>query len=351
MAETELQRWRLPPEVIYKVMTCLLPTRDNAIIPHSDPAAKVLLAFSAVSWATREEAVKYLKKHCIYIDDPLRVEYFTLGLLGSKKWPSDCPNAFEGITSIHVCIPTTLKNVIEFVSLSMLFKHAGPSLRRAVVEWPGCRLLMSEHEEEVAGNFMIEGILSMVKLEELICETNFYFLLTRIAARFLESKPMGILPALKRLGIYSIGFYRPLPNFPSIEQIVVQETCIYQDEFLSPAFMESRRRRSKKPVELRVLLTPDSGDNLQTYHRDLDSWLGTLGRKCFRTTMCWLPEGSCAKCFWVRAALAGELWDLGSDDEPKRRRCRCYNAANHLGKFSPDGRRINLYGGGSIPWE
>ncbi|KAI0162100.1 hypothetical protein GGR57DRAFT_498445 [Xylariaceae sp. FL1272] len=67
---------RLPWELIFEIMTCLLPCDPEALIPPSHPATKVLLAFSAVCHSTRRVAVPKLLQHCVYFGSTHKLSRF-----------------------------------------------------------------------------------------------------------------------------------------------------------------------------------------------------------------------------------------------------------------------------------
>ncbi|KAI4859936.1 hypothetical protein F4820DRAFT_466207 [Hypoxylon rubiginosum] len=312
MAELQPQQMRIPLELVFKVMTCLLLTNENAIIPQSHPATQILLAFSTVSRATHEEATKKLKQHCLYIANPRRVACFAR-CLQSWKWTSNSPSVFQGITDLFLCIPNTPGSRFP---VYILFNHIGPSLRRATLEWK-LPLPLGVREHEPANDAITRGILSMVNLEELICDISFFNLVAR-TADFPRSDSMEVLPALKRLGIYgTLSWYTDahnLPNFPSIEHIVVMKTNISSDVIFSHLSFELRQQQSKEPVKV-VAVVLDHPFYLQQWFVPCRQWAEKTSKGCFFVTKHLVPMENFNGGFWRRTALAGELWDLGSDEQ------------------------------------
>ncbi|KAI1494395.1 hypothetical protein F5X96DRAFT_589777 [Biscogniauxia mediterranea] len=219
------QLMRLPLELIFQVMTSLLPGNPYAVIPAPHPATQLLVAFSLVSRATHEIAVRELRRHCLYLDSDRRLSRFLLCLEASRQSRTQLPSVFQDITSLYLApFGRSLDNLPTAEWTRELFCYTRESLRRLIVDIPFDSLPPWDDHLNV-GPVLREGFAQLTKLEEFVC--------TRDAVRFdMGDDPSEQLqpvlqqwPRLRRLGLYrpmcSERFWGCLANLPNLEHAVL----------------------------------------------------------------------------------------------------------------------------------
>ncbi|KAI1800062.1 hypothetical protein F4811DRAFT_567430 [Daldinia bambusicola] len=93
----------LPTEIIFQIMSSLLPTDEKAYAPRWHEATKLLLAFSRVSRATHSEATRKLRQQCIFIS-MTRTPRFLRSLTTFRQSKFSLPSAFTNIKRMYLNI-------------------------------------------------------------------------------------------------------------------------------------------------------------------------------------------------------------------------------------------------------
>ncbi|KAI2621155.1 hypothetical protein GGR54DRAFT_647205 [Hypoxylon sp. NC1633] len=121
---------RIPMEIIYEIMSSLLPEDKTSLIPPSHPATQLLLSFRSVSCATNAEAVRLFKQHCIFLDSYPRLIQFVLCAEESRALKTTMPSIFRDIEVLYLeALPIT-------GLVAKLFSLTSKSLRRLVLHFP-----------------------------------------------------------------------------------------------------------------------------------------------------------------------------------------------------------------------
>ncbi|KAI6087775.1 hypothetical protein F4821DRAFT_258518 [Hypoxylon rubiginosum] len=303
----------IPMEIIRKVMKCLLPADPNAIISHDDPAMKLLLAFSTVSRATHEEAVKLLKQHGLNFESQARTSRFVACLNRKLLFGSALPSVFEGIESIHLNISQPC-----FMSYTLL-SHVAPTLRRLTIE-TDANTRAGFHLWKVPFAHIFP---KMVNLEDLVGTMELFHLIVS-----LEEEHQGnsrFLPSLKRLALRSDWqVYQdqciewPLHKFPLIEHMVLFEACVFPRFSFPAELVKFREQNAVGPLKM-VLVDqkPDhphmSGVGVWYCDCKIDK-LDVAGGDNVIITKHELVSEAYNVNTWSSAALAGELWGWGGKE-------------------------------------
>lgn len=148
-----------PLELVYQVMSSLLPDDDDTFIPPSHGTTQLLLAFSSVSKGVHKEAVILMRRHCMYIDSNDRLIRFLRCLQASRESTTGLPNIFNDIDKLCLIPRNPMDSLDRFddSNVDELFLHVMWSLRRLVVNLKGTG---------APPNFN-----SLVQLEELVCSS------------------------------------------------------------------------------------------------------------------------------------------------------------------------------------
>ncbi|KAI6087777.1 hypothetical protein F4821DRAFT_277482 [Hypoxylon rubiginosum] len=309
MDPRDQQQRHFPLELVFQVMTCLLPTKDNAIIPQSHPATKVLVAFLTVSRATYREAVRQLKKHCIYLghhDDIfcfincLRIRQRTISRVASL------PSVFQDITSMYLYIDDARTTCWAIMYILI---HTGPTLKRLTVETSDEPFMFPG--KDIAPTAAIQfGLEYLTKIEELITNADFFYMFAGTA----DQKPPPLFTTLKRLALMSNWvhdnpcWYWPLVRFPAINHIVLKATCIFRDYTFPPELVDFREQHSIGPVK--IVLPCDDGPWKNFYCPCKAYYIEREGGDHVHVMKQLL---SLDDYDWWKAAVAGEIWDWGDD--------------------------------------
>ncbi|KAI1770821.1 hypothetical protein F4818DRAFT_454960 [Hypoxylon cercidicola] len=313
MAQVQPQQPHIPLELVFEIMTCLLPVNEHAIIPLSHPATQALLAFTTVSRATHEDAVKKLKQHCLHIDNSDRLSRFVRCLEASQQSSLGLPSVFQGITSMYLHVSDTYRAYINAVGL---FKHFRTSLQRLIVQRDTAPNLIDATRQ------MSLAIAELPNLEELSCGTDIVDLVVYSRFPFLSIDTWvnrRLFPALKRLGVKSYDNSRmnaplrwPIVLMPSIELAVLLETCPFDGAttFLTPQLIQQATRTV-------MIVLAETGRDPEFYSENDIRMIENRGQGYLRAKKHLIPNGESCDNFWLRNSLSGELWDLGDDQQAR----------------------------------
>lgn len=166
----EAQLMRLPWELVFNVMTSLLPPNPKTLISAADEATQFLLRFSLVSRATHEIAVRKLKQHCIFIDTEGRLRFFLLCLRRSRKSTLGLPSVFDNISTMYLApFGSIMTNLRIAPLIREVLEHASPTLKRLMLHMPHeCLPPWNRNSNEV-GMVLHTSLEKLTNLEEFVC--------------------------------------------------------------------------------------------------------------------------------------------------------------------------------------
>ncbi|KAI1759569.1 hypothetical protein GGR53DRAFT_527124 [Hypoxylon sp. FL1150] len=349
---------RFPLEIIFEVMKCLLPRKQNALISQAYPAKKALLAFSTVlrtthreavkhfkqhclnfeiptdwpasitafghprtrvllafltvSKATHREAVKQLKRHCIHLATPEQLIRFVRCLRISQQSASSLPSIFEGITGLYLCIWDARFTCWEIMQLLM---HVGKSLKRLTVESIADSHLCESRPGDVVSTAAVRaGLAHLTKIEELITTADIYRLVVSVS----RQRPLPLFATLKRLALSSHWEILweechswPLHRFQAIEHIVLDYTCIFLDFSFPAELVNFRKQQSIGPVKI---VLPRCNGNWKSYFcKCRIQHIESHGGNNIQVIQQQIPR-TIVEDWWWEGAATGEIWGWGDEN-------------------------------------
>ncbi|KAK6958324.1 hypothetical protein Daesc_001122 [Daldinia eschscholtzii] len=293
MDQTENKSIRLPMEIIFQIMSALLPANEKAHLPPWHEAGKLLLAFSRVSHATHDEAIRKLKERCLYASVSRNCR-FVLSLKAYQRSNLPLPSIFTNIRRMYICFMGngSLGRTLE------LFDHIGPSLRSLTLDYfsPVIELDPNEQPE------WRRCFKKLTQLEELACTIEILMMASDPNNR---DKGEPLWPNLKRLGIiicymaFDISWL--FAQSPQLNHIVLRKTVRPNLAIqILPPRDDPSHQLPKTPVT--VAISEHEDQSIQDKYVEDDR---------LRVLKYALPGKQWSSEIWWRAVLGGMLWDLG----------------------------------------
>ncbi|KAI0125468.1 hypothetical protein BJ170DRAFT_433043 [Xylariales sp. AK1849] len=222
---------RLPLELVFYVLTSVLPFNPTTLVPASDDGTQLLVSFSIVNHGKHKFAVRKVQQRRIVLDIDGRLRRFLLGLEGPCESGLSLASVFDNISTMYLA-PFRLD-------------HVGQSTIRSLVDMP-FDSLPPWYDHLNVRPVLHEGLERLVNLEEFVC--------TRDAVRFSipddASEVRGLKPVLyhwprlRRLGLNrpmcNIRFLECMADVPYLEHVVLTSTLdIVSREFdFGPVYHE-----------------------------------------------------------------------------------------------------------------
>ncbi|KAI1335019.1 hypothetical protein F5Y15DRAFT_420257 [Xylariaceae sp. FL0016] len=320
------QIMRLPLELIFQVMTSLLPSNPDALVPVSHDGTQLLIVFALVSRATHQVAIRNIQRHCLYLDSDHLLGRFLLSLEASLRPPPgvSLPSVFRGLSTLYLApFGRSIDNLPTAQWTRELFYYTCGSLRRLIVDIPFASLPPWDDHLGV-GPVLQEGFVQLTQLNEFVC--------TRDALRFSmesdsdageELRPLlQSWPNLRRLGLNrpqcSPRFWQCVASLPKLECLVLSSPLAMTSATNDFDFMSYYGERARRP--LTVVLAQNQLDILQQRAKvtpPTDSRSGNAN--AMRVVNYKTPvsarsgDGVTGQTWLTQTALDGELWDDRSE--------------------------------------
>jgi hypothetical protein len=166
----EVQLMRFPWELIFNVMTSLLPPNPKSVIPAADEATQFLLRFSLVSRATHEISVRKLKQHCIFLDTESRLRLFLLCLQRSRESTLGLPSVFDNISTMYLApFGSIMTNLRIAPMIREVLGYTSPTLKRLMMHMPHECLPPWNRDSNEVGMVLHTSLEQLTNLEEFVC--------------------------------------------------------------------------------------------------------------------------------------------------------------------------------------
>ncbi|KAF2114859.1 hypothetical protein BDV96DRAFT_646727 [Lophiotrema nucula] len=297
---------RLPIELVLHVITCCLPGKDE-ILPPDHATTKTLVSFTLVCKETRRLATRYLREHCVYLNDDRRLRALLL-LMPERPDLRKIHQLFLAPFDVDGSIddqPTAIwvKELFNFTCLS---------LRRLVMDIP-LRSVRPENDHLDVRRIMAEGFQRLESLEEFVSVQD---------ELYLEAPHLGLdvplwrgWPKLRRLALYNVdaddAFWAFVAAMPALETLVLTRA----DSLRDCNMKEEYRGNTDRP--LKVLLVNIEDDQVRFGNMIRFNW-DIVDEERKMTIMLYNVPGIYARVHpiegcqrFVKAAAAdGTLWDL-----------------------------------------
>ncbi|CAM1506680.1 Fc.00g063210.m01.CDS01 [Cosmosporella sp. VM-42] len=230
------ERSALPPELLYHVIECVLPSNPYALVPPSHPSTKTLLALTRVSRDTHRLATKLLRQRCLYIDSNRRLADL---LLCVPRFVPTLPPvlSLRNITSLYLApFGENLNDQPTAIWVRELFCEVCETLKRLVVLMPFQSLDPLDDHLNVRRTLR-EGFERLHKLEEFVCLGDYPALSVSDGA----TDVWRLWPDLKRLTLFgapanSHWLWWDIATLPKLQHVVLArslhvETTNIKDEY------------------------------------------------------------------------------------------------------------------------
>lgn len=167
-SSSDLERAKLPPELLQLIVENVLPANSQAIVSTSHSSAKTLLALTGVSRITYKLASKLLRQRCLCVDSSRRLIKVLLCM--NRLTPTLPPTfSLRSITSLYLDpFERSLEDQPTAIRVRELFFEVCQTLRRLVVRIPFSSLDRLDDRLNVRRTLR-DGFEQLTGLEEFVC--------------------------------------------------------------------------------------------------------------------------------------------------------------------------------------
>ncbi|KAH0341058.1 hypothetical protein KCU81_g6548, partial [Aureobasidium melanogenum] len=229
----------LPVELLDHIIRFTIPDSDYLAYSASHPTTKTLLALCMVSKATNRSAKALLYTHCLYIDEPWRLDL----LLTRSFCQPDFQTSATHIKNLYLSpfSRDTIREPKVVTQVAELFTLLSPSLKRLIINMP----LRSHYPEEDTVDklrpILRSGFEQLVHLEE-FCSIEDELYLAYWDPTFSQQVHLNEVndfmferwTKLSRLALYNQmldpAFSAVLARMPNLEKVVLSEPDYEGDE-------------------------------------------------------------------------------------------------------------------------
>ncbi|KAL2870255.1 uncharacterized protein BJX67DRAFT_279019 [Aspergillus lucknowensis] len=192
----------LPPELILRIVECVIPSSPPVAFPPRHVVTRTLLSFTLVCKLTSRVAKQLLMKHCLYIvyGDRLGELLLHTGPLSIFRGQSRRPPSGVGLF-LSPFPPRYLNSPCIAWQVHHLASIICGSLTRLVIDMP-LRELYPEHDVCQVRPVLRQAFARMTMLEE-FCSVRDELYLSTIP-RIQEPAIWSFWPRLKRLALYNV---------------------------------------------------------------------------------------------------------------------------------------------------
>lgn len=256
----------LPPELILSIIECLIPSGTTPIaLPSSHPTTRTLLSLARTSSITYPTACRLLYTHCLWIDNPSRLQLLKDSLTASPSTNNHARLSepiLEHITSLYLSY-TAIEDPAPALNLLTLFTHLAPSLRRLVVDMPFRNFDFGDKFN--TQSILRRGFSQLTALEE-FCSVRdeLYLDLFNSENQSSERWRWSVWPKLRILALYNKdvgaeGFWEDVGKLGGLETLVFTRADGLEEVDMK---VEWRRSCGDEKRRLEVLLV-----NVESQHR------------------------------------------------------------------------------------
>ncbi|CZR62623.1 uncharacterized protein PAC_12520 [Phialocephala subalpina] len=266
-------RKSLPLEIILNVIDFVTPTSNTspiALVP-GHPTTKTILSLTLTSRAIHPVARRLLYANCMYIHTSKRLSL----LVRTLTKPHDLYQPSESAKDILPCItslylrPFPLKydpSSLDFptsLKVEQLLKHAGPYLRRLLIDMP-LRSLYPEDDALGVKRILRSAFTNLPVLEEFCTVRDELFLSTKIMHPSDEPHVWSLWSKLRTLALYNPAvddeLLQDLKNVPNIETVVFTRSDCLEETDIKQKWERLHRNEEVRPVEFLLV-------NVEAEHR------------------------------------------------------------------------------------
>jgi hypothetical protein len=183
----------LPLELIYHIISFVLPPDARTLVPASHITTRTLLALTTVSRGVYHYAARKLHQHCAYLDSAARLARF-LACLEAQRMSTPLYTVHGGVekyglsklTQLYISItiddpsssfssPSSSDSELAFQNLCALLHHISPTLKRLIIDVSGLvafrtptNRLIPDAKRTVKIQFLRAALASLARLEEIV---------------------------------------------------------------------------------------------------------------------------------------------------------------------------------------
>lgn len=219
--DERVEHLKLPPELLFHVIECVLPSNPNTLVPPSHPATKTLLAWARVCRDTYGLATKLLRQRCMYIDSGTRLAELVVCV--PRLVPTLRPVLpLRNITSLYVApFGESLNDLSTASCVRELFCEVSESLKRLVVLMPFQSLDLPDDRLNVRRTLR-DGFEQLHKLEEFVCLGDY----PALSVPGNSTDVWRLWPELKRLTLFgtpvnSHWLWWDIATLPKLQHVVL----------------------------------------------------------------------------------------------------------------------------------
>ncbi|KAJ3945849.1 uncharacterized protein N0V96_004194 [Colletotrichum fioriniae] len=320
-SSSQVERQRLPLELILNIIESLLPPNESSILPASHSATKALISFSCVSRSTYDFSTRLLRKRCMHIDSTSRLSLLLLSLFSPS--PRNLPPtlSLKCITSLYLSpFGKSLDDKPTAMWVRELFCEVCDTLKRLIVDMPFGTLSGYDDHLDVRPT-LTDGFQRLSKLEELICLRD-YPALTFMQQTFTVNC-WSLWPNLRRVVLFnapmsSHWLWYDIANTAQLEQVVLARPLVpprinVKDDYYH--MLNSYDHLT--PRKIKIVLADVESDlpEIETTRWDEYDPEGLLAIEKYDIPTSFYGDENATDlcCDWVKmAALNGSIWDWKS---------------------------------------
>lgn len=312
---TQAAKVALPPELLYHIIECVLPSNPQALIPPSHLSTQTLLALTRVSRDTYNFATRLLRQRCVYIDTNRRLA--NLLLCVPRFVPSLPPVlSLRNITCLYLApFGSKLDDQPTAIWVRELFCEVCETLERLVVHMPFQSLDPLDDHLNVRRTLR-EGFERLYKLKEFVSLGDY-------PALSLSDGPTDIWrlwPDLRRLTLFGAPtdnhwLWWDIATLSHLQHVVLArplhvESTNIKDEYFHKLPRDDKRLDRDIKIVLLDVASHSATVNVRKWKQLDPRGKMTVSTYDVPTSFYGDEEPQELVTSWVkRGALSGSLWD------------------------------------------
>ncbi|KAF4594584.1 F-box-like domain-containing protein [Ophiocordyceps camponoti-floridani] len=193
-------RPRLPPELLLRIVECVVPANPRALMPASHIVTKTLLSLTRVSRATHGHASNLLRQRCLFVDSGSRLACVLACM--ARLVPTLPPVvSLRHVTSLYLApFGPSLVDIQTAERTRQLLCEVSDTLRRLVVHMPFSSLDPIVDDHLAVRRTLRQGFEQLLWLEEFVCLGEYPALTVPEA----HTDVWRLWPNLRRLALFGV---------------------------------------------------------------------------------------------------------------------------------------------------
>ncbi|PHH72875.1 hypothetical protein CDD80_4199 [Ophiocordyceps camponoti-rufipedis] len=313
-------RPRLPPELLLRIVECVVPANPRALMPASHVVTKTLLSLTRVSRATHGHASRLLRQRCLFVDSSSRLACVLACM--ARLVPTLPPVvSLRHVTSLYLApFSSSLVDIQTAERTSQLLCEVSETLRRLVVHMPFSSLDPMVDDHLAVRRTLRQGFEQLFWLQEFVCLGEYPALTVPEA----HTDVWRLWPNLRRLALFGVPvdshwLWWDIATLPELSHVVLArpqhvESTNIKDEY----FHKLPRQDPRLGRAIRIVLVEAAHEmaELDTARwRDIDP-ADLMTVEVYEVPVAYYGDETPQELVtgWVkRGALQGVLWSWTGD--------------------------------------